>query len=343
MAITIVPFAAEHLDPAADLLAVRHRSDRTRQPGLLLQYEEPAATRGVLHELLARDGVGGVVAMREGRFAGFLLEAPFLLAPTHRLAVWVRPRAAQIPFDGHAVDRSDGDKLYPRLYEALAARWVADGLAAHYLALPADRDAVESWFDLGFGRFIELGVRDTQPLATRDAKPAPALDVRRAVAADEETIQALMTELFRSFADSPIFMPFLPETAAERRRYVAELLADPTCPHWLAFADGRLVGLQVFVEPTSSHWNFAKLESLERCVYLQWACTVPEARSAGIGAALFARTMMWAREAGYERCAAHFMTASRAAAHWRGLGFRPISHWLCRPIDDRRTWAAGRT
>jgi GNAT superfamily N-acetyltransferase len=150
-------------------------------------------------------------------------------------------------------------------------------------------------------------------------------------------VQALMTELFRSFAAPPIFLPFLPETAAARQRYLAALLADPACPQWLAFVDGRLVGLQIVVEPTSPHWPLGPLETPERCLYLHWAYTVPEQRSAGIGTSFVAETMAWAQSAGYDQCAVHFMTASRAAPFWRGLGFQPRSHWRCRPLDERRS------
>ena len=341
MAFTIAPFAVEHLDPAAHLLAARHQASRLCAPDLPPQYEDPAAARGVVQDLLTEEGMSGVVALREGTLAGFLLGAPWLLAPTHHLAVWVRPRAAQIPFAGHAVDASDPGMLYARLYAALAARWVGDGLVAQYLSLPADGDAVAPWFDLGFGRFIELGVRGTQPRAEKDVRPGPILEVRRAVASDEEIVQGLMTDLFRSFADAPIFMPFLPETDAERRHYVAEVLADPACPHWLGVVDGRVVGMQVFIEPHSPLWDLGPLEVPERSVYLQWGCTVPDARGTGIGDALLAHTLRWAGDTGYDRCVAHYMTASRAAAFWRGRGFRPLSRWLCRPVDDRRTWAAG--
>ena len=61
----------------------------------------------------------------------------------------------------------------------------------------------------------------------------------------------------------------------------------------------------------------------------------------GVGRALTARTMAWAREAGYDVCMAHFLTASRAASFWQGLGFRPVTHWLTRTIDERTTWARG--
>ena len=132
-------------------------------------------------------------------------------------------------------------------------------------------------------------------------------------------------------------MPFLPETASERRRFVADHLADAASPHWLAFANERLVGMQIFVEPHSPHWHQPALETPPRALYLSLACTAPEARSLGVGAALSAHTMAWARETGYDCCMAHYLTASRAASFWQGLGFRPVSYWLNRTIDERTT------
>jgi hypothetical protein len=88
-----------------------------------------------------------------------------------------------------------------------------------------------------------------------DARLAANVEVRRAVAGDEEGMQSLVTELFRTFADPPIFIPFLPLTAAERRRWVVDRLADPASVFWLDFANDRLVGLQMFEEPASAHWH----------------------------------------------------------------------------------------
>jgi GNAT superfamily N-acetyltransferase len=127
----------------------------------------------------------------------------------------------------------------------------------------------------------------------------------------------------------------------ERRRFVAERLADPACTCWLAIARGRPVGMQVFVEPHSPHWHEPKLETPRQALYLSLAATALEARGTGVGAALTGHTMVWAREAGYERCTAHFLTASRAASFWQGQGFRPVTHWLTRTIDERTTWARG--
>jgi GNAT superfamily N-acetyltransferase len=209
----------------------------------------------------------------------------------------------------------------------------------HHSANPVTADA---WLDLGFARFIDMAVMDTALASRRDDDRFGEFEFRRAGPDDEAAIQALATELFRSFADPPIFVPFLPETASARDQFIAERLADDGCPHWLAVANGRLVAMQIFEEPTSAHWHQSLMQSPERGLYLFLACTVREARSTGVGAALFAHSMAWAREAGYERCAAHYLTASRAAAFWRGRGFQTISHWMSRVIDDRAVWARGR-
>jgi GNAT superfamily N-acetyltransferase len=342
MSVTIVPFTADHLDAAASLLAARHRRDRAWVPALSPVYEDPAAARPVLDDLLTADGGCGVIALRDGAVVAYLLGAPVLRSPTDAFAAFHHPRAAEIPYDGHAAAPADGAALFPRLYAVLAQEWVSHGLVGHYITIPANPDASEPWWDLGFGRFIALSVRTTPP-AERVRQNEMDITIRRATPDDAVAVQALTTEFFRTVADPPIFVPFLPETAAERQRFVAEHLADPGCPVWLAFADDRLVSLQLFVEPTSTHWDQSPLATPQRTVYLFIACTAPEARSTGVGAAFVDRTLAWAREAGYDHCTAHYLTSSRANPFWRGLGFQPVSYWLFRAVDERVIWANGRS
>jgi GNAT superfamily N-acetyltransferase len=339
---TLLPFSPEHLAPAASLLADRHRRDRCWAPALSEEYEDPAATLPVLRDLLATNGTHGVVALCGGEIAAYLLGAPEIGSPTHPFAGFMHPRAAEMAFAGHAAISGHEATLSPRLYAALAQSWVMNGLVGHYITVPATPDTLETWSDLGFSRFTALGVRSTAMPDDAEVQSAVNLEMRQAVASDEESIQALVTELFQTFADAPIFVPYLPETAAERRSFVADHLADPACPHWLAFANGRLVGMHMFEEPHSTHWHQSKLQSPARSVYLFLAWTAPETRSMGVGAALLNRTLMWAREAGYETCMAHFLTASRAAAFWRSQGFQPVSYWLHRMVDERMTWGCPR-
>jgi GNAT superfamily N-acetyltransferase len=337
---TIVPFAAEHLEPAAALLAARHRRDRIGVPDLPPAYEDMDATLPVLRDLMASDGMRGVVALRDRRVAGYLLGAPLLRPPTHVGAGFRHPRSAQIPYAAHAVD-AESNHLYPHLYAALAEHWVTNGLLGHYAYAPAVPEATEIWADLGFGRFIALAVRGTGPLTGRATGHASGVAIRRATADDADAVQAAMTALFRSFAEPPLFVPCLPETDEARRQDVADYLADPGCPHWLAVADGRVAGLLILEEPSSPQWHQPPLQTPQRAVYVDWAWTAPEMRSRGVGAALVAHAMAWAREAGYSSCMVDFMTASRAAPFWRTLGFQPVSYLLRRIVDDRVAWVRG--
>ena len=67
MPLTLVPFEPRLLDPAAELLADRHRRDRAREPRLPATYEDAGASRQALAHSLERPGARGVVALRDGR------------------------------------------------------------------------------------------------------------------------------------------------------------------------------------------------------------------------------------------------------------------------------------
>jgi GNAT superfamily N-acetyltransferase len=337
MPITLVPFGDAHLEPAAALLASRHQRDRAWAPDLSPQFEDPAANRPVLQQLCAQDGMDGVAALRDDRLVGFMLGAPELGVPTGAWAGMMRPRSAEIAYAGSTADRDDG-ALCRAMYADLAARWLTQGITAHYITIPANRETAETWSDLGFGRYIELGVRDTEPSAPAPLTTTRDLAVRRATAADEDAVQTLLTEMFRAWSSPPAFILFLPETTAARRQFIAALLDDPVSPHWLAIAGNRVVGMQVFTEPASPHWFVSTLQTPPQSVYLFLASTLPEERGRGVGTALLAHTIAWAREAGYARCMAHYVTATPAAAFWRKQGFRPVSHWLSRTLDERALW-----
>lgn len=342
MQVTIVPFLLDHIKPAAELLSARHHQDRVTVPSLAPMYESADATLQVIEDLLAADGTKGVVALQGDDVVGYLLGAPQLRSPIGPFAGVIHPRSAEIDYAGHAVEEDRASLLYGRLYASVAQQWVEAGLVGHYITVPADQEATPDWRNLGFARFITMAVRPTTAPFTYYDRPTVDIEVRRATIDDEEAVQALVTGLFRSFADPPIFVPFLPETAAERSRFVAAWLADPANTCWLAFANDRPVSMQMFEEPSSSHWHQSPMESIPRSVYLFLAYTVPEARGAGLGTTLLAHSMTWARDANYDSCMLHFFSSSRAAEFWLGFGFQPMSFWLRRAIDERTTWAQSR-
>jgi hypothetical protein len=137
--VDIVSITAEHLDMAAALLRARHQRDRTRIPDRSPGYEDPAAARPILTDLLAVDGASVVVALRDDRVVAYLLGAPVFRAPTAVFACFRPPRSVDIPHEGHAADPADAAVLYPRLYAARAQEWVCQGLVGHFIPIPANR------------------------------------------------------------------------------------------------------------------------------------------------------------------------------------------------------------
>lgn len=338
MALEFVTMTSEHVADAAELLAARHRADRTAAPLLPVRFEDAAETAVVLRDLLDQAGLAGVVALRGGQMAGYLCGAPVLRPVDYLFTGFMQPRSAEVPDAGYAVASDASPDLLRRMYGHVAAPWVARGINTHFASAPAHTAWSDDWADLEFGRLVALGVRVLGPPVS-PLLPPEGITFRPATLADEGAIQAVIVPFFRSFASAPQFVPFMEEAIPAQRQFASDLLADDACKTWLAVgADGGLRALLIFVGPSSSHWGQAPMQTPDHSVYLQIAYTVPDARSTGLGAALVAHAMGWAHEAGYTHCLADWVTASRAASFWQRQGFRPLTLWLRRTVDARASW-----
>ena len=334
MSVAVVPFSDEHLDGAANLLAARHRANRTREPALPARFEAVDVARAVVESTVRSPRTTAVAALRGSRVVGFLAGTLLAPRPTSRNARFLQPRCAFVSHAGHAVEPDDADALHRAMYAAVAPIWTAAGSFWHYVSVPAsDRTAVETWHALGFGRDVTTAVRDTAPPPGRSA----AVEVRRAGPGDIDVVMRMALGLFRHHGAAPVFVPYLPEMDAEEWDYQRKLLADPACAYWLAFRDGRLLGMQSLQPPPPF---LSPVFTPERSIYLLQGYTEPEARGTGVGGALLARSLGWAREDGHGECLLHFHAANATAAgFWLGNGFRPVEFRLVRHVDERIAWA----
>src|SRR5215216_4256358 len=144
-AVQIERFSEHHLDDAARLLGKRHERHRAAEPLLRKEID----FRAELETLLARAGVSGAVAVRDGRVAGYLLGAPredSIWGPN----IWVEAA-------GHAVEEAEDAR---DLYAAAAEYWVEQGRTRHYVLVPADEALVDAWFRVGFGGQHAHGIRE---------------------------------------------------------------------------------------------------------------------------------------------------------------------------------------
>ena len=317
---TIVPFADEHLDGGALLLAERHGAHRLAEPGLDPRYEAPGAAREELGALLRVDGASGVAGLIDGDVAGFVVGTP--RDASWGPNMWVEPA-------GHAVTDAE---LVRDLYATAAERWVADGLALHYAMVPAsDRALVDAWFRLGFGHQQVYAIRETPPATERTEAP-PGLVVRLARLDDLDALARLDVALPAHQALSPVFSRrALPTVEDARAEYEADF-DDPRFATFVVEREGEVIGSAIAcaIELSSDHKSLALPPGAG---FLGFASVMPEARGRGAGRVLGEAVLEWARETEREWVVTDWrMTNLLSSRAWPRLGFRPTYYRLHRAI-----------
>lgn len=333
--LTVRPAHLADLDAAAELLAARHRRDRARIPHLDVRLEDPAAAQGLVGALFENPRARGAIAESGGRQVGFLFGEQMLFAPTEMASLFVPPHSISMPVEGHAVaEGHDPVAVYRALYGALAAEWVDAGFFVHRCAIPAgDAGVQEAWVSLGFGRAMTAATRTTAPVERAASGP---LEVQRASPEDIDVVMELAEQLNRWHRESPIFWPLLRTPEAAAREFNLGQLRSGDLPYFVAYRDGTPIGMQTFLRPGFTPPIVTPGDN----VYLFEGVVSEAARGGGMGTALLAHSMAWARNAGYERCTLHFASSNPSGApFWLGHGFVPIEHTMERRIDERVAWA----
>ncbi|MEX2246161.1 MAG: GNAT family N-acetyltransferase [Dehalococcoidia bacterium] len=336
MRISITPFDRQrHLEAACELLGERHRRDRARQPFLPAAFEKAEACRPQIESAFENAGWYGVAAEADGRMAGYAIMTTQLIAPTHFLASFFPPRGASLPFAAHATREGMEYDVYREMYAALADHFVRKGFFDHSVNVPAtDVAAREAFSSLGFGRTMCCAVRDVSPVGRGAAK----VELHAAGGEDAEVIFGLNEELIIHHARSPIFNPWVRESDAGSHEFQRNLLNDAaTNAHWVAYEDGRAIGMNTFMAP---FFLSALTVPDKRAVYLFQGVVSEQARAGGVGSALLEKGVEWAREQGYEHIALHFATPNVSGAKfWQSSGFEPVEYGMRRRIDERIAWS----
>ena len=303
-ALEVVPFADEHLDAAAELLAARHARHREAEPLL----PDDVDFRAELEGEWRREGASGVFAGD-----GYLIAAPAAVGG----ASWMRVFVA-----GQALE---GDRERMRdLYAAAAQRWVDEGHTKHAVFVPShDAGLVDAWFRLSFGASGVLALRETGADENYDGGVA----IRRGTPDDLEQMARLDVEMADAMRPAPSFSDTPVQTVEEVE---AEWRDDPDQDAFELFVaerDGRIVGHIVL------YYRPPDLRVPRNSIDLAAASTEPEARGTGVGRALTAHVIRWAYEHGRPVMTTDWrMTNLWASRFWPRRGFRPAFLRLYRSI-----------
>ena len=309
----IVPFAEEHVDAAAELLAARHERHRSAFPQLPADIDY----RAEIGTLVAEGATG---AFTDGAYVLGRPAAEDLWGPN----VWIHAA-------GHAA--SDPERLRDAWAHAATA-WLGQGHRAHYVLVPAtDSELLDAWFRLGFG------AQQAHGLIEIPEREWPA-SVREATMEDIEQLVEIGPLLSGHQARSPVFSSVPEQTPEDVRADVLDDFSLEGVANLVYEADGRIVG-NFFVCPLEMSSAHSGLARPPGAAFLGFAITHPDARGTGAGTALTDASFAWARERGYETMVTDWRETNLLASRfWPRRGFRTSFLRLHRLIGATATSAS---
>lgn len=316
MRLELVPMAKTHIEEAAKLVCKRYQGLIETVPSLPRCYGEVGTLFPFLEKIV--ESAPGVVAFEAGKLVGFL-------------AAWELPsfrgkRTAFSPEWANAAALAGSRPIYEEMYARLAGVWMEKGCGTHLISLLAnDREGIEGWYWSGFGMIAADAVRDLVPLPCNDR----GVEIRQAGPPDLEQVLALDRELSRHMAGPPAFTF---REGQDRRVRHEKWLQAFDLGLWLAAWQGEVVA---YLEIGPASEDACTIIRDERTASITAAFTLEKARGSGIAASLVNRSLAWARERGYERCAVDFEPVNPPAAHFWLKHFQLVGCTVIRHIDER--------
>jgi len=305
--LTFVPFAQTHIAGAARLLAGRHAAHRLLEP---LLPRVPDFGRQVADEF---EDATGTAAIAGGEVAGYLIGK--------RREDEIGPHVWS-GLAGHAARDSE---LVRDLYARAASAWVDAGLTRHFVFAPSSPELLGPWFRLTFGISGALAIR---PTSVGGGGPVADVRVRLSTPADLPDVARLAAVFETELNASPSFarLPVLSEH--QHLQEWSGTWTDDRFVHFVAERDGRVVGHTLLY-----HRPAGDLRVPANSIDLGNAATLPAVRGSGVGTAMTAHVLAWAREQGYSTMTTDWrMSNLPASRFWPRRGFREAFLRLYRSV-----------
>ncbi|HEY3335780.1 MAG TPA: GNAT family N-acetyltransferase [Candidatus Limnocylindrales bacterium] len=311
-----VPLAAQHVLAAAALVTAGVARLRERVPVLPSAWADERVVARLIRALAER-GTGAALMGDDGTLLGF--QAATILDGHGG-------RWAYTPDIAHATAGTlDTDRAVERLYSGLAEHWVQEACVEHVVTVLADDEAtIAAYGRLGFAPHVVDLVRDLRPV--EGASLPEGGDVRRAVPGDAPAVLELHAGLVRHLRAAPVFLriPNAPAIEIQRRR-----IADPAGAVFIATVEDRPVA---FLRIGPSADDVATIVRDKGTASITGAYTAPELRGTGIGSALLAEAVAWARAKRYVRCAVDHEAANGEASRFWSRHATPVAISLARRL-----------
>ncbi len=315
MGFVIKSMEQEHLQGALKLVLEGYREEKEAVPFLPEEKELLESIQSPLKAMLAQEK--GLVAMQEDRVMGFIIGYS-----AERL--FGNCRGIYVPLFGQGAKKERRQAIYRDLYARAAEQWVEEEKFTHAITFFAhDREAIDTWFWLGFGLRCVDAIRKTELIETSCRK----IDVKKAEFEDLPLITSLYEDHCSYYCHSPIFMQKSCENPLQE---LEEWLAEENHHLWFALEGGKPLGYMQ-LEPTGETF----VSTHPQVMNITGAFVEEKARCRGTGRVLLAATQQWLQEKDYLLCGVDFESLNIAGSKFWNRFFVPYTFSLVRRIDER--------
>ena len=320
----IIPFSQNHIEPAAKLLAARHKQDRSHQALLPSEFEQIDCARKAIQFILDKDNTSGFVAIQNDEIVSYMLGT--LIKEDYlgdKSQGWVYLPSYAFTDTGLLTD----------LYALIAEHWVKQGCYDHFVHVSANNHALQdAWFSLSFGREQAHGGLHFDKANFREVDQQ-GITIREATAHDEVYFRQMSQWISRYQVWTPTFAPVTLDYLTQQTESFATLTSDDDATSFLAFKDDELLGYQVYYDVEDDMGDMMHARGSTELVV---AATHPKMKGQGIGRILTQHAFRAMQQGGYKICVTDWRTANRASSRfWVKMGFVPTHYRLVRRLDDR--------
>lgn len=309
----VLPFQADHIGAAAELLAATHRGN-TPAPTAVV-WDPEIGAQAISNEV---GGGPAFAAVEHDKLVGYMVS---------NLASHPGPSRVRITDLFHATDVSRARTAYRALWEAMAEALTGFGCFEHRITVLAEPSvALQAHFELGFGIDQIKGIRPASAAVSTDTSP---LTTEEAAPADLDALVGLSIELSKYHSRPPMLAPVLMNVPASR----ADLRSSITDQDRVVVVirrDGRPIAMMQ-AQPDRRY---------PHTLTIYQNVVTESLRSTGIGSTMLRDLLAWAAKRAYHYCAVGWTSANLVSdSFYRAHRFQPIRYELVRRIDPRVTWA----
>ncbi len=322
----IVDFSREHIENAMRIAIDNYHMER-RQVMVLPEYKKLPKELIPAYEQYAANGLG-VAAVEDEKLLGFLCA----YRPREDAFGTTGVRGTFSPIHAHgaeiAIAGKERDRIYSRLYQEAARKWVNAGIRSHAIALYAhDRVTINSFFYNGFGlRCLDLIRTLEQPFIQRGIEVGGLHpDYAEVPRTEWNKLLPLHSALVKHLGESPTFMQFPP---MDEDGFYAHSSKDTR--YFAAKAGDRYIA---YIKIADAGENF--VTEHETMMNICGACCSPEFRGLGIYHNLLGYLTDILKQEGYQLLGVDCESFNPNARGFWSKYFAEYTNSVVRRIDEK--------